>query len=206
MTYRSNPVAPHSRRQRHFCCADCTSRTLRSRSRMKQFGSGSRPTSQGPRWSGALSGTGSAGYSAANSIRPLSLHAALSLWPTSSVTSSSAPTATRDNSGCEQGKSMAFRLGRTSLSGGSVEWRCVWSSGERLADHVPRNVGHSQPREPAPPPILATISRAFTSGAHPCLEIHEFRESRKFVPIAALNRALCDILCRCPRGNRLRGS
>jgi hypothetical protein len=33
-----------------------------------------------------------------------------------------------------------------------------------------------------------------------------FRESRKFVTIAALNRALCDILCECPRGTHLRGS
>jgi hypothetical protein len=38
------------------------------------------------------------------------------------------------------------------------------------------------------------------------LESDEFRESRKFVTIAALNRALCDILCECPRGTHLRGS
>ena len=38
------------------------------------------------------------------------------------------------------------------------------------------------------------------------LEIDEIRESRKFVTIATLNRALCDILCGCPRGARLRGS
>jgi hypothetical protein len=70
-----------------FCCVDCTSKALRSRSRARQFGSGSRPTSQGPRWSGALSGTGLAGYYAANSIRPLSFHAALSPRPAWSVTS-----------------------------------------------------------------------------------------------------------------------
>jgi hypothetical protein len=39
-----------------------------------------------------------------------------------------------------------------------------------------------------------------------CLDIDEFRESRKFVAIAALNRALCDILCECPRGADLRAS
>jgi hypothetical protein len=43
-------------------------------------------------------------------------------------------------------------------------------------------------------------------GCPPCPEIDEFRESRKFVTIAALNRALCDILCECPRGAHLRGS
>jgi hypothetical protein len=37
------------------------------------------------------------------------------------------------------------------------------------------------------------------------LEIDEIRESRKFVTIASLNRALCDILCECPRGTHLRG-
>jgi hypothetical protein len=33
-----------------------------------------------------------------------------------------------------------------------------------------------------------------------------FRESRKFVTFAALNRVLCDILCECPRGADLRAS
>jgi hypothetical protein len=37
-----------------------------------------------------------------------------------------------------------------------------------------------------------------------CLETDVFRESRKSVAIATLNRALCDILCGCPRGTRLR--
>lgn len=41
-------------------------------------------------------------------------------------------------------------------------------------------------------------------GSQPNLETDELRESRKFVTIAALNRALCDILCGCPRGTRLR--
>jgi hypothetical protein len=40
----------------------------------------------------------------------------------------------------------------------------------------------------------------------PVSNVIEFRESRKFVTIAALNRALCDILCECPRGTHLRGS
>jgi hypothetical protein len=38
-----------------------------------------------------------------------------------------------------------------------------------------------------------------------CRERDDIRESQKSVTIAALNRALCDILCGCPRGARLRG-
>jgi hypothetical protein len=36
-------------------------------------------------------------------------------------------------------------------------------------------------------------------------EIDGLRESQNLVAIAALNWALCDILCGCPRGARLRG-
>jgi hypothetical protein len=40
----------------------------------------------------------------------------------------------------------------------------------------------------------------------PCPKTDDLRESRKSVAIATLNRALCDILCECPRGTLLRGS
>ena len=46
----------------------------------------------------------------------------------------------------------------------------------------------------------ANILRLNTGAArNPRLGIGELRESRTLVTIAALNRALCDILCECPR-------
>jgi ABC-type transporter Mla MlaB component len=57
--------------------------------------------------------------------------------------------------------------------------------------------------------VIHRLCKKFVDSSGACLllsRIDEFRESRKSVAIAALDRALCDILCECPRGDHLRAS